>query len=437
MFVCLQGKQFAFRGCGWRNTQVSWTEEEKVWIRLVVDLFVKLFGEDYLKYLYSPDHGTHIEEVSDPRRSFAYDHDDWEASYENAINFARGANSVSSADSLKALASQLQLQASSADLDGISPIEADPLPANLENPVENESPRLSSVFNKTFSGDGSVEEVAIVFSTNHTGSTAVNPQRCRQQLLDVESQVQYGLLPSWSAPFQRITTCVLPSHESSRVDSLVEAVVPFQGSSSIDTTDLVSLRGCSPTSEENHLTNFVIEGYLELIAKQSVDSGQKVDFIGWERFEKSAGRQPAKDVLRGKAPLLEQDVVLVPCNSQESKHWFLLTLLPKEQEIVVLDSMAGVFVKPSAKEAISKMWLLLEELDTSIDASDWNFYCNKPADIPQQQNDYDCGVYLCMYARCLVLQHPMPLHLASFRKIMVLELHEQKLQNLPLASICN
>ena len=58
MFVCLQGKQFAFRGCGWRNTQVSWTEEEKVWIRLVVDLFVKLFGEDYLKYVYSPDHGT-------------------------------------------------------------------------------------------------------------------------------------------------------------------------------------------------------------------------------------------------------------------------------------------------------------------------------------------------------------------------------------------
>lgn len=311
------------------------------------------------------------------------------------------------------------------------------MPANLENPVESESPGLSSVFDKTSSDDGRVEEVAIVFSTKCTGSTAVKPQRCRQQLLGVGSQVQYGLLPSWSAPFQRITTCVLPSRESSLVDRLVEGVVPFQGSSTIDTTDLVSLRGCSPTSEENHLTNFVIEGYLELIAKQTAVSGQKVDSIGWERFEKSAGRQPAKDVLRGKAALLEQDVVLVPCNSQESKHWFLLTLLPKKKEIVVLDSMAGAFVKPSAKGAISKMWLLLEELDISINASDWNFYCNKPTDIPQQQNDYDCGVYLCLYARCLVLQHPMPGHVASFRRIMVLELHEQKLQNLPLASISN
>ena len=136
-----------------------------------------------------------------------------------------------------------------------------------------------------------------------------------------------------------------------------------------------------------------------------------------------------KFVGKGKwTPLLEQDIFLVPCNSQRSKHWFLLTLLPKEQEILVLDSMAGAFVKPSAKEAISKMWMLLGELDTKINPSDWNIFCNKPRDIPQQQDDYDCGVYLSMYARCLVLQHPMPTNLASFRKIMVLELHRQQLQ---------
>ena len=63
-----------------------------------------------------------------------------------------------------------------------------------------------------------------------------------------------------------------------------------------------------------------------------------MDFIRWEHFEKLAGRQPAKDVLRGKAPLLEQDVLRVSCNSLESKHWCLLTLLCKEQEIMVLDS---------------------------------------------------------------------------------------------------
>ena len=42
MFVCLRGKQFAFRGCGWRNARVSWTEDDKVWIRLMAYLFVTL-----------------------------------------------------------------------------------------------------------------------------------------------------------------------------------------------------------------------------------------------------------------------------------------------------------------------------------------------------------------------------------------------------------
>lgn len=62
-------------------------------------------------------------------------------------------NSVSSAASLKALASRLPLQTLSADLDGISPLEDDPQPDNLKNTVEIESPRLSSVFDMTCSGD--------------------------------------------------------------------------------------------------------------------------------------------------------------------------------------------------------------------------------------------------------------------------------------------
>jgi len=40
------------------------------WMQLVTNLFLKLFGEDYLKYVYSTDHGTQIEEVSDSSRCF-------------------------------------------------------------------------------------------------------------------------------------------------------------------------------------------------------------------------------------------------------------------------------------------------------------------------------------------------------------------------------
>ncbi|KAK2555471.1 hypothetical protein P5673_022806, partial [Acropora cervicornis] len=43
---------------------------ETAWMQLVTNLFLKLFGEDYLKNVYSADHGTQIEEVSDSSRCF-------------------------------------------------------------------------------------------------------------------------------------------------------------------------------------------------------------------------------------------------------------------------------------------------------------------------------------------------------------------------------
>ena len=50
---------------------------------------------------------------------------------------------------------------------------------------------------------------------------------------------------------------------------------------------------------------------------------------------------------------MEQDIVLVPCNPGQSKHWFLLVVLPKEKQILVLDSMAASFTKSSAVNTAS------------------------------------------------------------------------------------
>ena len=76
------------------------------------------------------------------------------------------------------------------------------------------------------------------------------------------------------------------------------------------------------------------------------------------------------------------------------------------------------------------MWMLLEELDRNISVNQWSCYSSKPIDIPQQQNDYDCGVFRGMYARTLALRHPMPLDIPNFRQVMILELHQGTLQNL-------
>ena len=84
----------------------------------------------------------------------------------------------------------------------------------------------------------------------------------------------------------------------------------------------------------------------------------KVELFGWESFEKGFSQGPLQELVKGKAHLMEQDVMLVPCNPGQSKHWFLLAVLPREKKIIVLDSKAGSFTKPTTQHAIEKMWRL-------------------------------------------------------------------------------
>ena len=146
-------------------------------------------------------------------------------------------------------------------------------------------------------------------------------------------------------------------------------------------------------------------------------------------------RGSVQEYLKGKAPLMGQDIVLVPCTPGLSKHWFLLVVLPKEKQILVLDSKAASFTKPSTVNAVAKMWRILQEIGNPIDANSWLFATNTPKDFPQQQNNYDCGVFLCFFARSLVLQSAVPRNsVPAFRCHMIVEFHEQELINFRMPS---
>lgn len=95
--------------------------------------------------------------------------------------------------------------------------------------------------------------------------------------------------------------------------------------------------------------------------------------------------------------------------------------------VAALDSLSGVFVKPTAEAALQKMWGILQKADDSLDANHWQFVVNRPCGIPQQANDWDCGVFLCLYARCLVVSGVMLDRriIPDFRKHMILELHSK------------
>ena len=82
IFLCYLGKKFSFCGCGWSKQTFCWSQEDEVWIDVIVDLFVKLFGEAYLDYTHSKDNGSQVTEVSDPKKTLTYDHNKWEESFE-------------------------------------------------------------------------------------------------------------------------------------------------------------------------------------------------------------------------------------------------------------------------------------------------------------------------------------------------------------------
>ena len=264
----------------------------------------------------------------------------------------------------------------------------------------------------------------------HEQSTDIPPVSRKSSLtcMHFHLPVHRGLHPSMGSSFNRSTTCILPGHREPLVNALLDGAVGFEGNSMVDQQDLQGLHGRKSGDEEKYLTNFVIEAYLHLTATEGASKGVQVEILGWEQFEKGVGQKLAQDLLKGKASLMEQDIVLVPCNSGQR---FLLAVLPHQRQMLILDSKSGAFTKPSAENAIEKMWRLLQEVDSSLDSRKWSFYANIPQDVPQQQNNFDCGVFLCLFARCMVLQSEFPRSdsIFDFRQQMILELHEKELHS--------
>jgi Ulp1 family protease len=83
------------------------------------------------------------------------------------------------------------------------------------------------------------------------------------------------------------------------------------------------------------------------------------------------------------------------------------------------------------------MGSVLKELDVKCNLQEWNSICNSKDDIPQQSNDYDCGIYTCLYTSFLAGLGPM-VQKACFpqlRQGMLYSLHRRTLHEIPQPEI--
>lgn len=270
--------------------------------------------------------------------------------------------------------------------------------------------------------DGEQNDTLVAKATTHPKSV---PQQSSKQGRKKSNSVniEMGLPPHLTLKFENISQYfTLPMHTMYMVNGILDGKVKWKGKGIISPSDLDSLNGGYAKAEFNYLTNFVVDSYLELLkANRNMTD---VTVFPWEIFKTFI----TKKLLSEKA-LLQQDIILVPCNTAETEHWFLLAVFPQEKLMAVLDSLACAFVKSTAQAAIQRMWRLLQMMDSSLDVSQWSFVANKACNIPQQSNSFDCGVFVSLYARCLVENDIMlgQPDIQKFRKHMVAELHKQTL----------
>ncbi|CCF73590.1 sentrin-specific protease 1 [Babesia microti strain RI] len=130
---------------------------------------------------------------------------------------------------------------------------------------------------------------------------------------------------------------------------------------------------------------------------------------------------------RKKIDIFTVDILLVPVHVSEV-HWALgvIDMRASGKQILMLDSLGGSgnelwfqvakrYIKDEYKDKKNKNLLL----------DDWNFdHSRLPSELPLQENGYDCGVFMCQYAHCVVHQRRFDFTQQDIPSIRLLMAHE-------------
>lgn len=191
--------------------------------------------------------------------------------------------------------------------------------------------------------------------------------------------------------------------------------------------DLLTLR------PEAWVNDQIINAYFQLLSIQgSVLWKKRIDAVDSILFPlmKTSSAEHLYQYTRCK-PLLDADVVLVPIHLPN--HWALVTINLQEKKLLYWD---GIF--PSNKEPLNVVFTFLKgeyKLRTGVEISAHEWTLTSNTNITNQENTYDCGLYVLLYARKFLAGSPGRFkrqRSAVMRYRIAKELVEQSLQYLEL-----
>ncbi|XP_043276075.1 sentrin-specific protease 1-like [Venturia canescens] len=151
-------------------------------------------------------------------------------------------------------------------------------------------------------------------------------------------------------------------------------------------------------SGTNWLNDEVINDYMDLIRDEKTYVMSSFFFPRLHHNGYAAVKRWTK-----KVNIFKYEKVIVPINL--GNHWCLATINFIAKTIMYYDS----FKKENPRSLETLLQYLIEEARQKegepIMREKWHLAAKM--DIPRQSNGYDCGVFVCMYARCKISERKM------------------------------
>ncbi|KAK3557011.1 hypothetical protein QTP70_022917, partial [Hemibagrus guttatus] len=193
----------------------------------------------------------------------------------------------------------------------------------------------------------------------------------------------------------------------------------------------ITQRDLATLQEGSWLNDEVINFYLNLVmAREQEAGGRKVYCFSTFFFPKLLGGGHAAVRRWTKAvDLFLYDLILIPLHL--GVHWSLAVVDFRAKSVRSYDSMGQrhddicnlllMYIKEEYEVKKGKDLEILKWTVTSLHATE----------VPQQKNGSDCGVFVCKYADYIARGRPFTFrqcHMPYFRKVMIWEILNQKLQ---------
>lgn len=166
----------------------------------------------------------------------------------------------------------------------------------------------------------------------------------------------------------------------------------------------------------NWLNNFVLDDFINVIISKFPE--KKIAYVDnhtfnyihnpvLKHFEKNQSLEFVPNVCLEyifKRNIISADVILVCCSTsggtgdQSSQHWLLGVILKWEMQVILLDSMEdtkdnrlNVF-----RSLAALVYIIYRVANFTTDPLDWNYIYS--SDCLPQDNNYDCGLFVCLNA---------------------------------------